>query len=164
VRKWHTWKCVGGVHVLYEMRAAPPSIKKYPSTSVVIHLIYNFLSWPCCRSYICFQFHPLISNYQILFFTLVFILWVLNLFCLNSLVKILLVFSFIIQLKLMVFYFSIWFLLFLVFFFYSCIKVLILFNSPFNQNIILYQFWPSFFYIFLSPFNKLIFVFNSTLQ
>jgi hypothetical protein len=48
------------------------SIKNYSSTllvvdistSVLILFIFNFWSWPFCRSFICFQFQSLILIYQ----------------------------------------------------------------------------------------------------
>jgi hypothetical protein len=38
------------------------------STLVHILLISNFYSWHFCRNFICFQFHPSILIYQILYF------------------------------------------------------------------------------------------------
>jgi hypothetical protein len=37
------------------------------STLAIILLIFNFWFWPFCRSFICFQFHPSIPIYHILY-------------------------------------------------------------------------------------------------
>jgi len=79
---------------------------------------FNFCSWSFYRSFICFQFRPSIPIYQILYFLIWSLFFLFLIFFFDFFVKVLLVFNFIIQSKLMVLCFSIWFLffLFLVFF------------------------------------------------
>jgi hypothetical protein len=103
------------------------------STSILIFLISNFLSWSFSRSFICFQFHHSISIYQILYFLMWSSFFRILIFILSLFVKILVFFNFITQFKLMVLYFLIWLSLFwfLIFFLGHFIKVIIIFNFTF---------------------------------
>jgi hypothetical protein len=72
------------------------------STSVLIFFIGTFLSRLFCKSFQFHHFNPNLPN--IIFFNFVYIIWI---FFLGSSVNVLLVFNFIIQLKLMVLCFPI---------------------------------------------------------
>jgi hypothetical protein len=78
------------------------------STLVLIFFIFYFYSWLFCRSFICFQFHLSIIFYQILYFSTWSLLFWFWFFFFSPFIKVLLVFNFIIQFKLMVLCFSIW--------------------------------------------------------
>ena len=77
------------------------------SISVLILLIYIFCFWPFCKSFICFQFHPSISIYQKLYFPIWFLFFWFLFFSLSPFIKVLVVFNFILQFKLMVLCFPI---------------------------------------------------------
>ena len=77
------------------------------STSVPILMIFLFWSCLSYKRFICFQFHHWISIYQILHSSIWSTLFRFLIFCLGLFVKHLLVYNFMIQFKLMVFFFSI---------------------------------------------------------
>jgi hypothetical protein len=112
------------------------------STFVLILMISNFWSRPFYTSFICFKFHPSISIYQILYLPIWSSFFRFLIFIIGPFVKILVVFNFIIQFKLMILYFLIW-----------C-SLLFFSISPFNYNIVFFfcRFQSSFFLIFLSFF------------
>jgi hypothetical protein len=129
------------------------------STSILTLLIF-FLSCHFCINFICFQFYYSISIYQILYSPIWSSFFWFLIFFLGFFIKVLLVFNFIIQFKLMVLCFLIWSLLFwfLIFFLDSFVKVIILFNFTLQLKIFFYvNFNPYFFY----PLTKLIFSYNS---
>ena len=76
------------------------------STSVFIFLISIFLSWPFYKNFICFQFHLSILNYQILYCSMWYSFFGFLIFILSTFVKVLIVFNFIIQFRLMVLFFK----------------------------------------------------------
>jgi hypothetical protein len=88
------------------------------STSILILLIFNFWSWLFYKSFICFQYNSSILIYQILYSLTWFLFFLFLIFFVNSLVKDLLVFNFILQLKFMVLCYLIWFLFFIFLFFF----------------------------------------------
>jgi len=54
------------------------------SISIINLLIFNFYSWPFCKSFICFQLSPLIWIFHVLlFFNFVFIIWISDFFPLS---------------------------------------------------------------------------------
>jgi hypothetical protein len=71
-----------------------------------IFLISIFLSWPFYKNFICFQFHLSILNYQILYCPMWYSFFGFLIFILSTFVKVLIVFNFIIQFKLMVLFFK----------------------------------------------------------
>jgi len=80
-------------------------------TSVLVLLIFIFCSWLFYKSFIYFQFHPSVSICSILFVSnLIHILLISNFF--SPFVNVVVVFNFILQSKLMVLCFPIWFSLF----------------------------------------------------
>jgi len=114
------------------------------STLVLILLIFNFWSWLFCIIFIYFQFHHSIPIYKILYSPMRSLFFGFFIFFLGFIVRVLVIFNFIIQFKLMVLFFSIWSSFFSI--------------SPFNYNIILFlcQFW-SLLFLFFCHFTKLIF-------
>jgi len=121
------------------------------SILVLILLNFNFWPWFFCIIFIYFQFHHSILIYKILYSSMWSLFFGFFIFFLGSIVRVLVIFDFIIQFKLMVLYFSIWSSFFSI--------------SPFNYNVILFlcQFWSLFFFIVIllnwwvffsiSPFN-----------
>ena len=53
----------------------------YFSFSILVLLIFNFCSWPFCKTLICFQFYHSISIQNVVFSNLVLILLIVFFFC-----------------------------------------------------------------------------------
>jgi hypothetical protein len=81
------------------------------STLILILLIYNFCSWPLCKTLICFQLHPSIPICDMLFFFNLVIILLIVLFWVFF-VKLIFLFNFTFQSK-FYFYFYISILIFI---------------------------------------------------
>jgi hypothetical protein len=95
---------------------------------VIFLLISNFSSWSVCKYFICFQFHPLISIFHILYFQFVLNSFFIFNFFLCHFVKVLFVFYFIILSNFMVHYFT------------NLIFILLIFLGPLDKFIFLFDF------------------------
>jgi len=130
---------------------------------------FDFLSWPFCRSFICFQYHHSILICQILysliwslfFWFLIFFPW--------PFYKSFIDFQFypLIKIDGIIFFNLIFIVLISNFFIGTFVKVIILFNSTIQSKYYFYFFMSILIFIifyFFGPFAKLIYLFNFTLQ
>jgi hypothetical protein len=145
-----------------------PSCCWYFNFSPII-LISHILSWLFCKNFICFQFYHWILIYQILYFPIWSSFSGFLIFYFSLFIKVLLVFNFIIQFKLIVLCFSLLSSLFYFlnfsrsfcknyysFQFHSLITTLFLF---------LCQFWtPFFFSFFILLLNWFFFQFHHSIK
>jgi len=123
------------------------------STSVIILLISHFRSWFSCKNFICFQFYHWIIIYQMLYSLIWSSFFKFLILYLGIFVNVLLIFNFIIQFKLKVLCFLIWFLLFWFFLF---------FYRPFCKIYYSFQFHPSIkklFLFFMSILTLILWIF-----
>ena len=130
---------------------------------------FDFLSWPFCRSFICFQYHHSILICQILysliwslfFWFLIFFPW--------PFYKSFIDFQFypLIKIDGIIFFNLIFIVLISNFFIGTFVKVIILFNSTIQSKYYFYFFMSILIFIifyFFGPFAKLIYLFNFTFQ